>query len=300
MSNPCHYGYGRIFGVHGMPTLQQQKLACFDFCNKLGFEWGGFHGDEYVMRERPFHKRQFGAEMLAMNVAGIIVAKFDAAFPTPQSFVHTSERCAANGIALYCLDFGEENIAGDEKFQRFAKLVTSRTTKARESAIEATNVQTYNGFFRPPLGWKKVPTRYKTGQKWRIVPDHYVRAAALKAYDYFSQGMGREEVARSLRPHRYKNPKTKEYFSPDWCEDAFRAVVCGFPRDTHRVEEAFAGFSFRAWRQGDPDTLALLQRCADTFRDLRTRMYESSVTAQELRPQLELSCSAAESAPAPA
>jgi hypothetical protein len=274
-----------------MPTLAQQKLTCFEFCNKLDVEWGGFHGDDYAMRERPFHKRQPGAEMLAMNVTGIIVARFDAAFPTPQSFVHTSERCAANGTSLYCLDLCEDDIAGDEKFLRFAKLITSRTTKARESAIEATGVLTYNGFFRPPLGWKKVGTGRKYGVKWRFVPDYYVRNVALKAYEFFHRGMGRVEVAKELRRSHYKRRQTKEYFSPDWCEDAFRAVVCGFPLDTHKVEQAFDGFSFRAWRERDLETLALLERCAETFRQERARLLESSTLAQSLRPQLEISMS---------
>lgn len=265
-----------------MPTLAQQKVACFDFCNELEAEWGGFQGDDYEIRTLPFYKRQHGAEFLAMKVEGVIVSCFAAGWNTPRHFHDTALKFIENGIRLYVLDVGKEEITQSKMLMGLANVLAAKNPFVREKGVE----HEWPPGSKAPLGWKRVQVGFRKGSKWKMVPDLKVRAIALRAYGYFMEGFGREEVHRKLR-------RARHIVSAWWCEDAFKAVVCGFPGDTHKVTEAFSGFSFRAWRQRDPEALALLSRIADTFQQERARLLESSALAQQLRPQLEECVSAA-------
>ncbi len=257
-----------------MPTLQQQKVACFEFCNELGAEWGGFCGDDNSVRKLPFWKRQAGAEFLGMKVEGFIVARYAAAVSRHNEFGGIITRCLERGVKLYILDVGGEELTGNAMVVGMGRVMAEKSTYVKETREE------YDIFpgQHPPLGWKKL----KRGTRHRLVPDYHVRSIALSAYGYFMEGFPTQTVSRKLR-------QAGNVRSASWCEDAFKAVVCGFPLETHRVTEAFTGFSLNAWRQRDPATLALLSRIADTFLQERVQLLESSALAQQLRPQLEAS-----------
>lgn len=285
-----HYGYGRIFGIAKKPTSLKQKVRCFDFCNKLNVEWGGWYCDETHFRSAPLHKRNEGAVLLGIRPGGIITT-YEAAFYHVKSFIHTFEFCAANGIALYCLDVSEENLIANETFLSLAK--ATLRSNFREAQVESYGYEKVAPG-KVPLGWKYIKTQFCKGDlQHRLVPDYKVRLVATQGYKLFLQGLDPHSVAREMR-NVAKNPVTREGYSFKWYKDAFKAVVCGFPNATHIVKEAFTGFSFRAWRLHDPATLAALKRISDTFQQSPVPLPKSDPLTFWQRLRLRPPVSAAE------